>query len=79
MSKKTVRKNPMLETLEGRQKYYLYQKQYRDKNIYYARVRFNPTIEPNIVNALKSLNSVDKNEWLKDAIVRKLEKENKIK
>lgn len=79
MSKKTVKKNPMLETLEGKQKYYLYQKRYRDKNIYYARVRFNPTVEPNIVNALKSLSIEGKNEWLKDAIVRKLEEENKIK
>lgn len=79
MSEKTVRKNPMLGTLEGKQKYYLYQKQYRDKNIYYARVRFNPTLEPKIVKALKSLDSAEKNDWLREAIIRKLREENKIK
>lgn len=79
MSEKTVRKNPMLGTLEGKQKYYLYQKQYRDKNIYYARVRFNPTLEPKIVKALKSLDNAKKNDWLREAIIRKLREENKIK
>lgn len=72
------KQNSMLKTEEGRVRYYLYQREYRRKNIKYFRIRFNPNFDKDVISALEGMGDANLNEWLKNCVVEKLKAEGKI-